>query len=334
MQNQGLLPELSNFYRLPGRAGELPIGLAWQSRFRLARIRITPSPHWQPDCTEEEQCRCLPKPIATRIEIRLRIKPGFAVFENPIENSISRDRVLLFRSYYSALANSLITRIWRARERSREPLEPLPSRRSVPTDLVFSVVPALAAARTQPAQPLRGAMRSTRDGSELPQRILVALQAALSLVLLVTTGLLIKSMQNLQQQDFGFKTEGRLMIGMERPVDQYAPERLEAVYRNLEQRPETIPGVISASFSDFTFVFASFLLGSRRQLSRRDGWLHMAPLHSQGQYSEARSDPSSYAKPVYYAGCIRRRWTRVLGRDRGSNLAVLSNELWQPPKYP
>jgi predicted permease len=122
---------------------------------------------------------------------------------------------------------------------------------SAVTGLVFSVVPAQAAARTQPAQPLRGAMRSTRDGSELPQKILVAVQTALSLVLLVATGLLIRSMQNLEQQNFGFQTEGRLMIGMEKPVDQYRPEQLEPLYRNLQQRLETIPGVMSASFSEF-----------------------------------------------------------------------------------
>ena len=119
------------------------------------------------------------------------------------------------------------------------------------TGLICSAAPAQLAMRTQPAQPLRGAGRSVRNSTELPQKLLVAAQAALSLVLLVATGLLLKSMQNLERQDFGFETEGRLGVGILRPLDQYKPEQLEGFYQNLEQRLKAIPGVVSASFSDY-----------------------------------------------------------------------------------
>jgi predicted permease len=123
---------------------------------------------------------------------------------------------------------------------------------SLGTGLLFSVAPAQLAARTQPAEPLRGSARSVRDGWALPQRILVISQAALSLVLLVATGLLLKSLHNLQQQQFGFETTGRLIVGIHRPLDQYKPEQLEGFYQNLQRRLESIPGVVSASFSDYS----------------------------------------------------------------------------------
>jgi len=123
---------------------------------------------------------------------------------------------------------------------------------SLLTAFVFSVAPAQLAARTQPADPLRSSTRSIRDGWSLPQRVLVVSQAALSLVLLVATGLLLKSVHNLQQQHFGFETDGRLIAGLAKPVDQYKPEQLEGFYRNLQHRLESIPGVMTASFADFS----------------------------------------------------------------------------------
>jgi predicted permease len=122
---------------------------------------------------------------------------------------------------------------------------------SLVTGLICSVAPAQLAMHTQPAQPLRGGVRSTHDGSELPHRLLVALQAALSLVLLVATGLLLRSMQNLERQDFGFETKGRLIVKILRPLDQYKPEQLEGFYQNVAQRLRAIPGVLSASFSNY-----------------------------------------------------------------------------------
>ena len=62
---------------------------------------------------------------------------------------------------------------------------------SLITDIFFSVVPAWVASHAHPAETLRGAGRSTRDNSALPQKLLVVLQAALSLVLLVSAGLMV-----------------------------------------------------------------------------------------------------------------------------------------------
>jgi predicted permease len=120
---------------------------------------------------------------------------------------------------------------------------------AVLTGVLFSITPAWIASRVNPAEPLRGAGRSTRDHSALPQRSLLVLQAILSLVLLVGAGLLTESLGRLEHQKFGFDTRGRLMLGVDLALDGYTPQRLAVLYQALERRLTQIPGVASASLA-------------------------------------------------------------------------------------
>ena len=85
-----------------------------------------------------------------------------------------------------------------------------------------------------PAEALRGANRSTRDSSSLPQKVLVVVQATLSIVLLAGAGLLIRSLQKMEHQDFGFETDHRVNISVNAPFSGYPPEKLDATYRELQ----------------------------------------------------------------------------------------------------
>jgi len=117
------------------------------------------------------------------------------------------------------------------------------------TGAVFSVVPAVIASRTNPAEPMRGAGRATRDRHASPQRSLVVLQAALSLVLLAGAGLLTQSLRHLEDQHFGFATGGRMIARVDLGLAGTSPGRLDVLYRELERRLTRIPGVVSASLS-------------------------------------------------------------------------------------
>jgi predicted permease len=120
---------------------------------------------------------------------------------------------------------------------------------SLLTGIAFGVAPGWAASRLDPAEVLRGASRSTRDRAGLPRRSLVVLQSAVSVVLLVGAGLLIRSLANLEGQQFGFETQGRLIASVNPSLAGYTPERLPVLYREIQERLMELPGVVSVSYS-------------------------------------------------------------------------------------
>ena len=123
---------------------------------------------------------------------------------------------------------------------------------SVVTGVVFGVAPAWITSRSHPAETLRGAGRSTRDRSSVAQKSLVILQVAFSIVLLIGAGLLTQSLRNLENQHFGFVTQGRLIVRVDPKLAGYTPEKLGGLYQQIEQRLAQEPGVLSASLSGYS----------------------------------------------------------------------------------
>lgn len=123
---------------------------------------------------------------------------------------------------------------------------------SLLTGLLFGVAPALFASRANPAETLHGANRSTRDRSSLSQKALVVVQATLSVVLLAGAGLLTRSLQNMERQNFGFETDHRINVSVNAPFSSYSPERLNATYRALQERLARVPGVRRAALAQYT----------------------------------------------------------------------------------
>ena len=123
---------------------------------------------------------------------------------------------------------------------------------SLLTGIVFGVAPAWIASHSDPAEALRGANRSTRDRSALPQKSLVIAQAALSLVLLAMAGLVTQSLRNLEHFHFGFDTDGRLMVQINPLTAGYTADRLPNLYRQIRERLAQVPGVRSVSYSMYS----------------------------------------------------------------------------------
>jgi hypothetical protein len=105
---------------------------------------------------------------------------------------------------------------------------------SLLTGVLFGTAPAWFTSHGNPVEALRGANRSTRDSATLPQKILVVVQATLSIVLLAGAGLLTRSLRNLEHQSFGFETDHRLSIVMNGPPASYTEPQLDALYRELQ----------------------------------------------------------------------------------------------------
>jgi predicted permease len=121
---------------------------------------------------------------------------------------------------------------------------------SAVTGVLFGIAPAWISSRTNPVDALRSGKRSTGDASTL-QKALVVLQAALSVGLLSTTGLLILSLQRLEHQDFRFETKGRLVAFIDLQAAGYQYEQLEGLYRQIDQTFAAIPGLHDAAYATY-----------------------------------------------------------------------------------
>jgi predicted permease len=114
---------------------------------------------------------------------------------------------------------------------------------AVATGTVFGVAPAVSAMRQAPAMALVDDSRtSTRRSRALPA--LVALQVALSLVLVSGAALFARTLSNLHQVSSGFDADGVFVVDLERGNGP-APESLADIVRR-------VPGVTSASVTTHT----------------------------------------------------------------------------------
>ncbi len=115
---------------------------------------------------------------------------------------------------------------------------------SIFTSLLFGVVPALRTAPSNLSGQLRGGARGgrSRDSARLRSG-LVVVQVALSFMLLVGAGLLVRSFASLASVDGGFNPDNLLTAEVRLPPSEYPPERREQFFSMLAEQIEALPGV-------------------------------------------------------------------------------------------
>jgi len=123
---------------------------------------------------------------------------------------------------------------------------------SLITGAIFGSAPAWLTSHADPAEALRGANRSTRDRASFSQKALVVVQATISVVLIAGAGLLTRSLQNLQHQKLGYETDHRVVVALTGPFSSYSQPKLDALYRELQDRLSHIPGVQRAALAQYT----------------------------------------------------------------------------------
>src|SRR6266545_114832 len=120
---------------------------------------------------------------------------------------------------------------------------------SIVTGIVFGLVPGMRAAKPDLNEALKEGSRGSM-GSAASKRtlgVLVALEVALSLVLLVGAGLMIKSFIRLQQANLGFNPENVLAVNLTLPESRYPEERQQAsFFQEALTRLQSVSGVQSA----------------------------------------------------------------------------------------
>lgn len=119
---------------------------------------------------------------------------------------------------------------------------------AVVAGVVFGVLPAVFRRSRDPLDVLRGGGRATSGRERLRVRnALVVSQVALALVLLVGSGLMVRSVQQLQDVDPGFQAEEVLTFGLRPLPTKYdGPEAVARFYDRLLEGLEDLPGVVSA----------------------------------------------------------------------------------------
>jgi predicted permease len=122
---------------------------------------------------------------------------------------------------------------------------------SLITGLLFGLHPAWDAARQTVATTLKddsGSVSSSRGTSRV-RKLLVAMQVAVSALLLVPTGLFLKSLVNLMHVDLGMTTESTITFRISPRLNSYTTERCRALYERAEAQLAAIPGVSSVAAS-------------------------------------------------------------------------------------
>jgi predicted permease len=127
------------------------------------------------------------------------------------------------------------------------------------TCVLFGLAPALRATRLAPSSAIRTGGRGATAGRERfsLRRMLVATQVALSLVLLVSALLFVRSLRNVLATEAGFNAEGVLSVSIDFSRAQFPKERRQALYKELHDRLAAQPGVVSAAQVLFTPVSGS-----------------------------------------------------------------------------
>ena len=155
------------------------------------------------------------------------------------------------------------------------------------TGIVFGIVPALRATRLDLTPTLkdtgRGSSGYTRS---LLSKSLVVAQVSISMLLLIGAGLLIRTLRNLQHVETGFNERNLLLFSVEPRLIGYKEDKLAALYQQMFDRLEAVPGVQSVTFSRHALLArgatsSSFVLpGTKTSPDGRPVWSGEAHVHN------------------------------------------------------
>ena len=116
---------------------------------------------------------------------------------------------------------------------------------SVLTGLIFGLAPALQATQFNVSTMLKEQAAGVMGGRSHMRlrKTLVVAQVALSLTLLIGAGLFAYSLRNLKNIPAGFRTDHLISFSVQPQLNAYTPEKMRALYNQMEQNLATISGV-------------------------------------------------------------------------------------------
>ena len=272
--------ELGRVLQQAARASAEAVMGEWPSSLQLPRLQVVPGGHGVSDASREVVNRlailaCMLGSIllivcvnvasllfsrgtARQREIAMRAALG-----------ASRSRLvvqLLTESVVLAStggAVGLVAAIWSAPWVSRVALPSLPAditivsapvllfaaALTVAAAVLFGVAPAIRATRPAAAPLAKQGPGTLSSPRTWLGRSLISAQVAVTVFLLVGAGLFLRTLSNLQKTDLGFNPDNVLVFTLEPTLSGYDGGQATSLYRDLEDRLLTIPGIRSVSSS-------------------------------------------------------------------------------------
>jgi putative ABC transport system permease protein len=123
---------------------------------------------------------------------------------------------------------------------------------SAVTGLICGIFPAWQASKSRPVEAMRASERHLAGSSVMRWRSMFMIaEVAVSMILLVGAGLLLKSFMTLNHVELGIATERVINLDITLPELRYpTPERRLAFYQDLAERAGALPGVQSVAFAN------------------------------------------------------------------------------------
>lgn len=120
---------------------------------------------------------------------------------------------------------------------------------SLITGVVFGLAPAIESTKSNLIVSLRTSGSRPHATRSHLRNLLVIGQVAVSLVLLIGAGLLVRGLQQAQSADLGFDQKNLLVLSLDRATQNQDQARTTTLYAQLSERLKALPGVESVSLA-------------------------------------------------------------------------------------
>ena len=122
---------------------------------------------------------------------------------------------------------------------------------SIATGILFSLIPALQSSKPQLVPALKDESSMAGFRRSRLRNFLVIAQVSLSLVLLISAGLIVRSLQAAQKMRPGFNPENAVAISFDVSLQGYNEQSGRAFQRQVLERAQSLPQVESAALTDY-----------------------------------------------------------------------------------
>ena len=126
------------------------------------------------------------------------------------------------------------------------------------TGVLFSLAPAVVSSRVDLQSALKDGLTSSPFGRGPLRSALVAVQVAVSVLLLVGAGLFVRTLRNVRALDLGVTLDGVLTFSADPTKVGYKDARATAYFQTLLERLRSTPGIQSAAFV-FSLPYSNIL---------------------------------------------------------------------------